>query len=74
MTQGVVMIPTMDVTIKNIKLLSPSSYEKASEYIESLLRADKSKSENKHVSNEIFMAQAETLFDEYDEAFSVLAK
>ncbi len=68
--QGVIiMAPTMDVTIKNIKLLSPSAYEKASLYIEKLL-----KEEDSTISNEEFSGMVDDLFNEYHEAFSVLAQ
>ena len=74
MGKGVFMTPTIETTIQNIKLLSPASYKKASGYIESLLRADNAKANTKYVPDSIFEEQIDTLFDEYDEAFSVLAK
>ena len=73
--QGVLdMAPTMNATIDNIQMLSPASYEKASTFIEDLLRIDSIGDENASISDHAFNAQVDALFDEYDKAFSVLAQ
>ena len=54
------MVPTMDTTVRNIQLLSPESYKKASFFIENLLSADKIK--NNHKAKGIFRSEVCLLF------------
>jgi len=70
---GGIVMPEMNTTIKNIKLLNGANYEKASLYIEQLLR-EQSEDGTSEVSDDSIMHVVDMFAEKHEEAFKALAK